>query len=57
MQTIGNNVTVYTNAVMTGNIVIGDNVKIGAGAVVMKEVPSGTVIIGNPCIFKQKRTD
>lgn len=57
MPTIGNNVTVYTNAVVAGDIVIGDNVDIGAGSVVMKDVPSNTVVIGNPCVFKRKRMD
>lgn len=57
MPQIGNNVTVYTNAVVAGDIVIGDNVDIGAGSVVMKDVPSNTVVIGNPCVFKRKRMD
>lgn len=50
---IGDNVTVYTNAVVAGHITIGDNVEIGAGAVVMKDVPSNSVVIGNPCVIKQ----
>lgn len=50
---IGDNVTVYTNAVVAGNITIGDNVEIGAGAVVMKDVPSNSVVIGNPCVIRQ----
>lgn len=54
MPIIGDNVTVYTNAVVAGNIVIGDNVEIGAGTVVMKDVPSNTVVIGNPCRFRKK---
>lgn len=54
MPIIGDNVTVYTNAVVAGNIVIGDNVEIGAGTVVMKDVPSNTVVIGNPCRFRAK---
>lgn len=57
MPIIGNHVTVYTNAVVAGDIVIGNNVDIGAGAVVLKDVPDNTVVIGNPCIFKQKRMD
>ena len=52
--TIGDDVTVYTNAVVAGNITIGDNVEIGAGAVVMKDVPSNSVVIGNPCVIKQR---
>lgn len=54
MPTIGNDVTVYTNAVVAGGIKIGNNVDIGAGAVVMKDVPDNTMVIGNPCYFKTK---
>lgn len=50
--TIGNHVSIYTNAVVAGGITIGDNVQIGAGAVVMKDVPANSVVIGNPCIIK-----
>ena len=52
---IGDNVCIYTNAVVAGGITIGDNVSIGAGAVVMKDVPSNSVVIGNPCSIKQKK--
>ena len=31
------------------NVTIGDNVVIGAGSVVTKDIPSNTVAIGNPC--------
>lgn len=51
--TIGNNVSIYTNAVVAGNIKIGNNVKIGAGAIVMKDVPNDSIVIGNPCIIKK----
>ena len=47
--TIGNNVSIYTNAVVAGNITIGDDVKIGAGAVVMQDVPDHSLVFGNPC--------
>lgn len=45
---IGDNVVVYTGAVVLGGITIGDNVKIGAGSVVIKDVPSNCVVAGNP---------
>lgn len=54
--TIGDNVTVFTNAVVAGDITIGDNVVIGAGAVVMKDVPSNSVVMGNPCVIREKQT-
>lgn len=51
---IGNNVNIYANAVVAGGITIGDNVSIGAGAVVMKDIPDNSIVIGNPCIIKKK---
>ena len=46
--TIGNNVSIYTGAIIIGGITIGDNVKIGAGTVVVKDVPSNSVVVGSP---------
>jgi len=45
---IGDNVTVGANVCIIGNITVGNNVIIGAGAVVVKDVPDGAVIAGNP---------
>ena len=45
---IGNHVTFGANAVVVGDIEIGDNVIIGAGAVVTKSVPSNCVVGGVP---------
>lgn len=45
---IGNNVTIYTGAVVVGNIRIGDNVIIGANAVVLTDIPSDCVVVGIP---------
>lgn len=45
---IGNNVTIYANACIIGNVYIGDNVIIGAGSVVTKDIPSNSVAVGNP---------
>lgn len=33
-------------AVILGNIVIGDNVKIGANAVVIKDIPDNCTVVG-----------
>jgi|EPASupsiteSAE347_1022098.scaffolds.fasta_scaffold07562_3 Serine acetyltransferase len=44
---IGNNVTCYTGCVVGGAIEIGDNVKIGANSVVLKDVPSNSTVIGS----------
>ena len=45
---IGNNVKICTNAIVLGGITIGDNVTIGAGAVVIKSVPDNCTVVGNP---------
>lgn len=46
--TLGNSVVVGTNATVLGNIHIGDNVKIGAGSVVVKDVPANSTVVGVP---------
>lgn len=51
---IGNNVTVYPGAKVIGGITIGDNVNIGANAVVVKDVPANCTVVGVPAyIVKQ----
>jgi len=45
---IGNNVFIGVNAVILRNVTIGDNSVIGAGAIVSKDVPSCSVVVGNP---------
>jgi serine O-acetyltransferase len=46
--TIGNNVVVGAGAKVLGNIVIGDNSYIGANAVVIKDVPPNSTVVGVP---------
>ena len=46
--TIGNNVVVGTGAKILGNINIGDNVSIGANAVVIRDVPPNSTVVGVP---------
>ncbi|MFD0842039.1 serine O-acetyltransferase [Flaviramulus multivorans] len=46
--TIGNNVSIYTGAIVIGDIKIGNNVNIGAGSVVVKDVPDNCTVVGNP---------
>jgi serine acetyltransferase len=48
VPTIGNNVCLGANVSIIGNITIGDNVIVGAGSVVVKDVPSNSVVAGNP---------
>lgn len=44
----GDRVDVGANAVIIGPITIGDDVAIGAGAVVLRDVPAKHVAVGNP---------
>ncbi|HEX6989617.1 MAG TPA: serine O-acetyltransferase, partial [Bacillota bacterium] len=46
--TLGNNVLVGVGAKVLGAIVIGDNSRIGAGAVVVKDVPPNCTVVGIP---------
>lgn len=44
--TLGNNIMVGCSSKILGPINIGDNVKIGAGAIVLKDVEENTTVIG-----------
>jgi serine O-acetyltransferase len=46
--TIGNSVVLGTGAKILGNIRIGDNVKVGAGSVVVHPVPDNSTVVGIP---------
>lgn len=46
--TIGNNVVISAGAKVLGSFKIGDNAKIGAGSVVLKEVPPNCTVVGVP---------
>lgn len=46
--TVGNNVVIGAGAKVLGNIVIGDNSYIGANAVVIKDVPANSTVVGVP---------
>lgn len=45
---IGNDVVIGAGATLLGPIKIGDGAKIGAGAVVLKDVPEGVTAVGVP---------
>lgn len=56
--TLKNNVIVGAGAKVLGDIVIGDNVKIGANAVVVKSVESNLTVVGIPAKpLKKQKTD
>ena len=46
--TIGSNVTIGAGAKVLGPFTVGDGSKIGASAVVLKEVPPNCTVVGNP---------
>lgn len=51
---IGNSVWIGGNVVVLPGVKVGDNVVIGAGSVVTKDIPSNVVAVGNPCrVIKQ----
>lgn len=43
---IQDNVTIGAGSILLGNITVGANSKIGAGAVVLKDVPKNTTVVG-----------
>ena len=47
--TIGSNVWIGGSVTILGGVTIGDNTVIGAGSVVVKDIPSNSVAVGNPC--------
>lgn len=46
--TIGNNVVIGSGAKVLGNITVGDNSYIGSNAVVIKDVPANSTVVGVP---------
>lgn len=52
---IGDDVIIYTGAIVVGGVHIGDRVKIGAGAVVVKDVPSDTTVVGGSVRFLKNK--
>jgi len=47
--TVGSNVWIGGNVVVLPGVTIGDNCVIGAGSVVVKDIPANTLAVGNPC--------
>ena len=54
VPTIGNRVSICVNATIVGKIIIGDDVIIGPNAFVNCDIPSHSVVFGNPCIIKHR---
>lgn len=51
---IGDCVWIGVNATVVGNITIGDDVLIAPNCYVNCDVPSHSIVYGNPCIIKHK---
>lgn len=45
---IGDNVVIGTHAQLIGNVKIGNNSIVGAGAIITHDVPDNVVVVGNP---------
>lgn len=45
---LGDNVTLGVNVTIIGPVHIGNNVTIGAGSVVVKDIPDNSIAVGNP---------
>lgn len=45
---IGNNVFIGASSIILPGVTIGDNVVVGAGSIVTKDIPSNSVVAGNP---------
>ena len=46
--TVGNKVLIGTGAKVLGPVILGHGSRVGANAVVTKDVPAGTTVVGNP---------
>jgi putative colanic acid biosynthesis acetyltransferase WcaF len=54
--TIGHGVWIAAGAFIGPTVTVGDNCVVGARAVVMKDVPPGMVVAGNPArVIKQRQ--
>ena len=51
---VGDNVWIGGNVVVLPGVTIGSNCVIGAGSVVVKDIPDNSIAVGNPCkVIKQ----
>ena len=54
IHVVGNNVELSPGVVVLGNVSIGDNSIIGAGAIVVKSIPKNAIAVGNPAVVIKK---
>ena len=51
---VGDNVWIGGNVVVLPGVTIGNNCVIGAGSIVVKDIPDNSIAVGNPCkVIKQ----
>jgi serine O-acetyltransferase len=55
--TLGRGVIVSANSQVLGGFTVGDGARVGASAVVLKEVPPGATAVGNPARVLLKKAD
>jgi acetyltransferase-like isoleucine patch superfamily enzyme len=51
---VGDGVWIGAGAIISNGITIGDGAVVGAGSIVTKDVPSNTLVVGNPAKVKRK---
>ena len=54
---IGRRCWIGAGAVILPGVTIGDNVIIGSGSVVTKDIPANTIAVGNPCKVLRELTE
>lgn len=54
VPTIGDSVWIGVNAAIVGRITIGEDVLIAPNSYVNIDVPSHSIVFGNPCIIKHR---
>lgn len=57
LVSVGNNVWIGAGVQVMPGVTIGNNVVIGGGSVVVKDIPSNSVAVGNPCKVIRPITD
>lgn len=55
-QIIGENTIICAGAMILGNVVVGKNCVIGANAVVTRDVPDNSTVVGFNRVFEQNKT-
>lgn len=55
--TIGSNCWIASNVTIAGGVTIGEGCVIGAGSVVTKDIPAGSLAVGNPCRVLREITE